>query len=322
MTARSAYFCTALFGLMAVHQAAFAAWPNDKPIELVVGFAPGGGTDVMARNLARFAEKRLGESAKIMVINKPGSGGEVAAAYIQNSKPDGYTLGMINVPGYVFLPMYRKTSYQLDGIRLIARLVDDPAMLVVNKESGKPTTLATFVQAAKSGAAPFSIGHSGDGTTGHLGMLELGRMAGFKFNSIPYKGMSEAKSALLGGHVDYVMMTTGEGLEVNQPGSKLSGVALWANKRAANGAPTAVEQGYDVHISSERGIGAPRALPDDIARRLEEAILQTLKDPAFIESAKADAPVLAPMPGAEWEARLRQMQKQLLPLIDLINASK
>ncbi len=83
-----------------------------------------------------------------------------------------------------------------------------------------------------------------------------------------------------------------------------------------------MEQGYDVHISSERGIGAPRALPDDIARRLEDAILQTLKDPAFIESAKADAPVLAPMPGAEWEARLRQMQKQLLPLIDLINASK
>ncbi len=207
-----------------------AAWPNDKPIELIVGFAPGGGTDVMARVLARHMEKRLGEGAKILVVNKPGSGGEVAAAYVQSAKPDGYTLGMINVPGYVFLPMYRKTAYQPENIRLIARLVDDPAMLVANKDSGKPLSLSEFVQ-------------------------------------------------------------------------------------AANNAPTAAEQGFDVQISSERGIGAPRALPDDIAQKLEDAIAQTLKDPAFLDAAKADAPVLALMPGAEWEKRLQGMRQNLQPLI-------
>ncbi|MET1114102.1 MAG: tripartite tricarboxylate transporter substrate-binding protein, partial [Comamonas sp.] len=127
----------------------WAAWPADKPIELVVGFAPGGGTDVMARVLARFVEKQLGDGARIVVINKPGSAGELAASYVQNAKPDGYTLGMINVPGYTFLPMYRKTSYQPERIRLIARIVDDPAMLVANKESGKPMTLDAFIQAAK-----------------------------------------------------------------------------------------------------------------------------------------------------------------------------
>ena len=302
--------------------AAMAAWPNDRPLELVVGFAPGGGTDTMARVLGRFMEKRLGDSARIVVINKPGAGGELAAAYVQKARPDGYTLGMINVPGYVFLPMYKKTAYQPDEIRLVARLVDDPAMLVGNKEVGKPMTLDGFIQAARSAPGSMSVGHAGEGTTGHIGMLELGRSAGIEFNSIPFKGMADAKVALMGGHVDYVMLTTGEALEVNQPASKLAGVALWAGKRAANEVPTAAEQGYDLKISSERGIGAPRGLPDDIAQKLEAAIEQTLKDPAFLEAAKADAPVLAFLPGAEWERQLKSLRERLKPLVELINASR
>lgn len=308
-------------GLALSSQAALAAWPNDKPIELVVGFGPGGGTDVLARVLGRFIEKRLGAGARIVVINKPGSGGELAATHVQNAKPDGYTLGMINVPGYTFLPMYRKTSYQPERIRLLARVVDDPAMLVANRDSGKPLTLSAFVKEAKRAPDNLSVGHSGEGTTGHIGMLELGRLADVKFNSIPYKGMGEAKTALMGGHVDYVMMTTGEGLEVAQPGGRLVGVALWADRRASNQIPTAMEQGYRLLISSERGIGGPRALPDDIAQRLESAIEQTLKDPAFLEAAKADAPVVAFLPGGEWEHRLLEFRERLKPLISLINAS-
>ncbi|CAM3931236.1 tripartite tricarboxylate transporter substrate binding protein [Bordetella tumulicola] len=301
-------------------QTAMAAWPDDKPIELVVGFAPGGGTDVMARNLARFMEKRLGESARIVVVNKPGSSGEISNNYIQNAKPDGYTLGMINVPGYVFLPMYRKTIYQPDQIRPIARIVDDPAMLVGNRDAGKPITLKDFIAQAKN--TSFSIGHSGDGTTGHLGMLELGRDAGFKFTSIPYKGNGEAKASLIGKHVDYVMMTTGEALELGQPGTPLVGVALWGAKRAANGVPTLAEQGYDLQISSERGIAGPLALPDDIAKRVQDAVEATMKDPGFLEAGKADAPVLAFMPGAQWSQRLKELEKRMKTLVDLMAASK
>lgn len=312
----------ALACLATLHQAALAAWPDDKPIELVVGFAPGGGTDVMARVLARFVEKRLGGATRVIVINKPGSAGEIAATHVQHAKPDGYTLGMVNVPGYVFLPMHRKTSYQPEQIRLIARLVDDPAMLVANRESGKPTTLAAFVEQARKAPNTLSVGHSGDGTTGHLGMLALGRQAGITLNSIPFKGIGEAKVALLGGHVDYLMMTTGEALEMSQPGSKLTGLALWASGRTPNNVPTAAEQGHDLQISSERGIGAPRALPDDIARRLEEAIKHTLKDPAFLDAAKADAPVLAFLPGAEWERQLVALRTRLQPLVPLIGLAK
>jgi tripartite-type tricarboxylate transporter receptor subunit TctC len=312
----------ALTGLGLLTPPAFAAWPNDKPIELVVGFSPGGGTDVMARVRGRFVEKRLGDGARIVVINKPGSGGEIAAAHVQNAKPDGYTLGMVNVPGYVFLPMVRKTMYQPEQIRLIARLVDDPAMLVATRDGGKPQTLGSFIDQARKAPNSLSVGHSGDGTTGHLGILDLQRKAGIAVNSIPFKGMGDAKVALLGGHVDYLMMTTGEALEVAQPGGRLVGAALWAPKRVANQVPTAVEQGHDVRSSSERGIGAPLALPDDIARRLEDAIAQTLKDPAFLEAAKADAPVLAFLPGAEWARQLVDLRARLQPLVPLMAAPK
>lgn len=302
--------------------AALAAWPDDKPIELVVGFAPGGGTDVMARNLARSLEKHLGGSARIVVVNKPGSGGEIAANYVQNARPDGYTLGMINVPGYVFLPMHRQTSYQPEKIRLIARIVDDPAMLVTNSENGKPATLAGFIDAARKTPGGPSVGHSGDGTTGHLGMLELSRAADFPFVSVPFKGMGDARAALIGGHLDYLVLTTGEALDLGQPGSRMAGVGLWAGKRAANNVPTMAEQGHDLRISSERGMGAPRALPDDIAQRLEKAIEVSMKDPAFLESAKADAPVLAFLPGAQWEQELVALRERLKPLLGMMGSGK
>ncbi len=257
--ATAALACLALAG-----QSAMAAWPDDRPIEVVVGFAPGGGTDVMARLMARFMEKRLGDKVRIVVSNKPGSGGEIAASYIQHAKPDGYTIGFVNVPGYTFLPMYRKTAYQPDQIRLIARVVDDPAILVANRTGAKPQTLKGLVEAAKASPGTMSIGHSGEGTTGHLGMMELERLAGIKLISIPYKGSSDAKVSLMGGHVDYVLATTGEVTELSQPGSRISGVAIWAARRVAHlDVPATGEQGFDLKISSEPGIAGPRALPDE-----------------------------------------------------------
>src|SRR3954470_20590740 len=88
----------AAFGLAGCGSA-FAAWPDDKPIEVVIGFAPGGGTDVMARKLLPFVEKRLDGKAKFVVLNKPGAGGEIAFTSIARATPDGYSMGVVNVPG-------------------------------------------------------------------------------------------------------------------------------------------------------------------------------------------------------------------------------
>ena len=100
-----------------------AAWPDDQSIDLVVGFAPGGGTDLMARAMAPYVEKRLGGRAHIVVVNKPGAGGEISSSYVSRAKPDGYTVGFINAPGFMFIPMYKKTAYLPSEMRIIARVV-------------------------------------------------------------------------------------------------------------------------------------------------------------------------------------------------------
>src|SRR5690348_1239185 len=79
-------------------QPAMAGWPDDRTIEVVVGFAPGGGTDLLARKLMPFVQKRLGGKAQLIVVNKPGAAGEIANAYVAHAKPDGYTIGIVNVP--------------------------------------------------------------------------------------------------------------------------------------------------------------------------------------------------------------------------------
>jgi tripartite-type tricarboxylate transporter receptor subunit TctC len=95
-----------------------AAWPEDKPIEVVVGFSAGGGTDLMARKLLPFVQKRLGHKAQFVVVNKPGAAGEIANAYARNAKADGYTLAVINVPGFLYVPMLTSSPTLAFGHRL------------------------------------------------------------------------------------------------------------------------------------------------------------------------------------------------------------
>src|SRR6476469_5545459 len=114
---------------------ASAAWPEDKPIEIVVGFAPGGTTDVMARKLALAMQKRLGEKVTFVVVNKPGAAGEIALRYLARATADGYTIGVVNVPSYLFVPMTKKAQYEPGDFRLIARVVDDPTILLVKADS-------------------------------------------------------------------------------------------------------------------------------------------------------------------------------------------
>src|SRR3981081_471845 len=151
----------AAFGVTACGSA-LAAWPDDKPIEVVIGFAPGGATDVMARKLLPFVEKRLAGKARFVVLNKPGAGGEIAFAAIARAAPDAYSMGVVNVPGYNFLPMTRKTQYSMDEIRLVARVVDEPSGMVVRAES-KFTNLSDLLAALRSKPESVTFGHNGAG---------------------------------------------------------------------------------------------------------------------------------------------------------------
>ena len=138
---------------------AWAAWPDDKPIEVVVGFAAGGGTDLMARKLLPFVQKRLGANVQFVVQNKPGAAGEIANAYVARAKADGYTLAIVNVPGFLFLPMTKKAQYEATDFQLISRVVDDPT-IVVTKSDNKINTFQAVLAALKQSPGALSFGHN------------------------------------------------------------------------------------------------------------------------------------------------------------------
>jgi len=290
--------------LALVANTAVAAWPDDRPIELVVGFAPGGGTDVMARLVAQHMEKRLGSKARIIVINKPGAGGEIAVRHVAAAKPDGYTLGMINAPGFVYLPVSKGAKYTPEDIRLIARLVDDPLLFIKRRGSDAPADLTQLVATLKKSPESLSFGHSGDGTTGHLALMDLERSQSVKGTSVPFKGGGDIRLGVLGNHIDYGLITVSEVPELIDPKGPFEAIAITSDKRHNDTIPTAAESGIALRYSSERGMGGPATLPDAIRDKLEQALQDTLKDPAFLAASGRDAAVLAFQSGADWKESL------------------
>jgi putative tricarboxylic transport membrane protein len=303
---------------------AFAAWPEDKPIEVVIGFAPGGGTDVMARKLLPFVEKRLEGRAKFVVLNKPGAGGEIAFTQIARAAPDGYTMGVVNVPGYNFLPMTRKTQYSLDEIRLVARVVEDPGVIVVAADS-KFAGLADVLAALRAKPGSVTFGHNGAGTNGHLAIRLFAAAANVQPNEISYRGTAAQRTDLLGGHLEVGMVSLSEIPELHGTNKgPLRAIAMMSKQRSPQlpGVPTAEEAGVAIVSTAERGFAVPKGVADEIVKKLEAAIADSVRDPDFIKSSPGDEPVLAFMPGAEWQKRLDDMAPALRPLAEELKASE
>jgi tripartite-type tricarboxylate transporter receptor subunit TctC len=289
---------------------AHAAWPSDAPISITVGFAPGGSTDVMMRSLAPFIAKHLGDNASALVLNRPGASGELAINSVMRAKPDGYSLVVVNLPGYFFVPMFRKSSYATKDLTLLARVVSDPTILVVRKDS-KFTDMKQVLAALKPAPGSISAGHNGLGTNGHLAIARLEAAAGVKFNAIPYNGTAQQKTALGSNTLELAFLAASE---VPEPENEATPVRLLAQftkekvQRIA-GVPSTFELGYPVEMTAERGLAAPNGTPPAILARLEKAIEAAMKDPDYIKVARNDAPFLSFLGGADWTRKIEQERR-------------
>ena len=281
-----------------------APWPAGRPIEVIVGFAPGGGTDVMVRALAQALAAEL-PGANFVVVNRPGAGGETAYAALQGARPDGYTLGTINTPGYLSLGVQRRVRYDRAQIRLIARLVDDPSAFVVHRDSPY-RSLGDLVAAAKRRPGTISVGSSGIGTDDHLGLALFEAASGAEFIHVPFAGAGPVRNAVLGRQIDVAGLNLGEIGMLGQENPPLRALAGMGERRweLMPDVPTFREEGYDVLMTSERGLGAPRGIPDDIARRLEDAIAKVIAAPEWAERVRQLELAMAFLRGAEWEAQM------------------
>lgn len=291
-------------GTLASPALAQTPWPAGRPIEVIVGFAPGGGTDVMVRALAQMLAPEL-PGANFVVVNRPGAGGETAYVALQGARPDGYTLGTINTPGFLSLGVQRRVRYDRAQIRLIARIVDDPSAFVVHRDSPY-RTLKDLVEAAKRRPGTISVGSSGIGTDDHLGLTLFEAASGTEFIHVPFAGAGPVRNAVLGRQIDVAGLNLGEIGMLGQENPALRAIAGMGEQRweLMPDVPTFREEGYDVLMSSERGLGAPRGMPDEIARRLEDAIAKVIAAPEWAEKVRQLELAMAFLRGAEWEAQM------------------
>jgi len=291
-----------------------AAYP-EQPISMIIAYAPGGGTDLVARAIAPYIEKYLGDGARILVVNRPGASGEIGFSALANAAPDGYTIGFVNTPSLLTVPIERKTAFTWQSFDLLGNLVDDPDNFSVHTDS-PIKNLADLAAYAKANPGAVSVGTTGAGSDDHLAMLLFEKMAGVKMNHIPFKGAADVRTALAGKQIAVAAINVGEALQYAKGGSPMRHLGQMSQTRTtlAPDLPTFKEQGYDIELASLRGMAAPKGLPPAIRERLVKAVERAATDPAFqAQAAKFFAP-LRYLPPPKYEIELRAADAQFRKL--------
>ncbi|MDQ7955024.1 MAG: tripartite tricarboxylate transporter substrate binding protein [Rhodocyclaceae bacterium] len=277
---RLALAATAAIALGAALPAAAQSDFPSKPIELLVPYQPGGGTDALARAFADASRKFIQQS--IVVVNKPGAGGAIGWQEVINAKPDGYKLAVLTVE-LLTLPHLGLAKFKYDDFQPIAQLNADPAAITVKAEAPW-NTIEEFLAEAKKKPDSVRVGNSGNGSIWHLAAAALEDKTGTKFNHIPFQGAAPAVLALMGGHIEAVAVSPAEVTTYVQAG-KLKTLMVMADKRVKGfeKVPTAKEKGIDLSIGTWRGLGAPKNTPPEVMAKLRDLAAKTAAEPAMHE---------------------------------------
>jgi tripartite-type tricarboxylate transporter receptor subunit TctC len=268
-------------GLALAASTAFAQYPN-KPVTIVVGFEPGGGTDTTARILQPVLGEQLGQ--QIVVENRAGAGGNIAVDHVAKAAPDGYTLVLANVGALAVNPHILKTPYDpLKDLVPISMAAEFANVLVV-QPSLNIKTVADFVKLAKTKPATVTYASSGIGGAGHLSGELLKRMANVDIVHVPYKGGGPAMQGFLGGQVDSFFATPISSISQIRAGKAIA-VATTGSKRAAlmPEVPTIAESGYPGYEALNwYGFLGPRGVQKDVVERLNKEIVKALAHPQVV----------------------------------------
>ena len=278
MKRRTGLLCLAL-ALAALPAAAQAPYP-DKPIRLVVPYAPGGTTDIMARTLQEPLSKALGQP--VIVDNKAGAAGAIATKQVAASAPDGYTLIFGNNGPSAIVPLIQK-DVGYDPVKDFApvSLVSIAPLVLVVHPGVPASNVAEFITWAKAQPGGVEYATAGAGSLGHLATELFGKDAGLKLIHVPYKGQAPSTMAVLNGEVKMLLTTSSDTMNsaVKAGKLKLLGVSTAKPSPLMPGAPTIGQslKGFEVNVWF--GILAPAGTPAPVIAKLNAAIREVLASP-------------------------------------------
>ncbi|WP_459616518.1 Bug family tripartite tricarboxylate transporter substrate binding protein [Bordetella sp. 2513F-2] len=248
-----------------------------RPIQIVVPFATGGTTDILARIMADGMSKALGTS--VVVENRAGATGIIGSEYVANAKPDGYTLGIATVSSHSVNPVVRKLRFDVQkDLVPVVNIANSPTVLVVGSSFPSPD-FRKIIEAAKKEPGKYTFGMSGLGSGGHLKMELLKIKTGAEFLGVPYTGISPALQDAMAGRVDVVSDDLPSSLPFIQVG-RLKAVAVANPRRLAElpDVPTYEELGIpEMNLRSWFGMVAPAGTPIEVIEKLNAAANEALK---------------------------------------------
>lgn len=296
-----------------------ADYPN-RPIEIIVPVAAGGGTDMVGRAFAEAAKKYLPQQPMI-VNNKPGASGAIGMGELVAAKPDGYKIGIIIVE-LTIIPNLGIAKFTAADLRPVARLNADPSAITVRADAPWKTG-EEFMADSRARKEPISIGNAGIGSIWHMAAAAFSDKTGITYNHVPFLGASPAVVALLGGHVDAVAVSPGE-VAQHVAAGKLRTLAVMADQRVAGPifekVPTLKERGVDLSVAVWRGLAVPKATPQEIVDVLGDVARKAADDAVFREAlakanlgwSYADAPTFQAVIDKD-----RAFYKALIPKLDM-----
>ncbi len=303
-------FLLALLALCAACAAHAQAWPT-KPIRLVVPFAPGGSSSIVARLAGAEMSKGLGQ--QVIIDNKPGGGGNIAMNEVAHADPDGYTLIVGHIGSLAVNPyMYEKLPYNVDrDFAPVSLLAIVPAIFVVHVDV-PAKNLREFVALAKKEPGRLYYGSAGNGSAGHLAMEYLKQATGIDIQHVPYKGTGPNITDLVAGRTQAASAGTPP-LVPHVKSGKLRVIAVGTPKRLHSlpDVPTVAEQGYPGFETAQwYGINAPAKTPEAVIRRLAEEAAKAAKSPLMLERLAVDDAEAVGSTPAEYAAFIRKEQER------------
>lgn len=295
-----------------------APWPS-QPVRLLIGFPPGGPTDITMRVLADAASRQIGQP--VVIENRPGAGGTLPAQALQQARPDGHTLAQIPL-GVFRLPYTTKITW--DPVADISYIlgITGYAFGIVVPADGPIKTWADFVAWAKANPGKLAYGSTGVLTSPHLTMEDIAQRLGLALNHIPYKGSADLMQSLLGGQIMAAADSTGFAPHVAS--GKLRVLNTWGEQRLAKfpDVPTLKELGIPIVQASPYGLGGPKDMEPALVQRIHDAFKTAMEAPAHVEALAKYDQQLMPMTPAQYTRFAEDTFKREKALVDKLGLAR
>ena len=252
-------------------------WPN-RQVTMVVGFAAGGGTDILGRIIARKLSETLGQ--QVIIENVGGAGGMVGTSRVAKSPPDGYTFVMGSRADAINQTLYKNPLYNLMSDLVPVVLIADQPTILITRNEFPANTLPEFIEHVKKNQGTMQFASAGAGSTGMIDCALLNAAIGVKVTHVPYRGGGPAMQDIIGGRVDYICTLTGSAVPLIE-GKTVKAIAVLTKERAPMlpNVKSSWEQGFkDLEASTWFGFMVPRGTPEPVVKKLHDATAAAMDD--------------------------------------------